>query len=190
MGHLAKAAEARDSLSLDEVIFVPAGRPWMKEGVRLSPAADRMAMVEISVSADWRFSSSDMELRRAGRTYTVDTLMQLRDELGSDTHLFLIVGSDALREMDRWHDSGRIFDLATVVVVPRPGAVPQQAMLEQGVQVVHGTPTGVSGVEIRRRVAEGASIEGLVPEAVERYIGEHGLYKAAEAGVQNDVTPE
>ena len=178
------------ALRLDEVIFVPAGRPWMKEGVRLSPAADRLAMVEFAVSTGRGFRSSDMELRRAGRTYTVDTLMQLHDGLGPDTRLFLIVGSDALRDMDRWHDSGKIFDLATVVVLPRPGSVPERAMLERGVQVVQGTPTGVSGVEIRRRVAEGENIEGLVPEAVEKYIREHGLYKAAEAGVQNNVTPE
>ena len=132
-----------------------------------------------------------MELRRAGPTYTVDTLTHLKSTLGGAVELFLIVGLDALREVDRWHEPERILELATVVGVSRPGAeVLCRGPLESvrrgtadAVMVVRAPLVGVSSTEIRRRVRRGISIRYLVPDVVETYIRAHRLYAEAEEGI-------
>ena len=187
-GHLAAAEYARACLDLDEVVFVPAGRPWLKDGEVISPAEDRLAMVEAAVGSSPSFSVSRVDIERPGPTYTVDTLADLARVRGADAELYLLLGTDALTELHRWREPSRVLAMATVVGIGRPGAGgPDLGNLEavspgaSGLVVLTAGPgIDVSGSDIRRRVAAGQSIRHLVPEAVEEYIRRHGLYSRME----------
>ena len=183
VGHLVAAEEARAALSLDEVVFVPAGRPWFKEGRPLTGAGHRLAMVELAVAGHAQFRVSDAEVRRPGPSYTVDTLEELRDRHGEAAELYLIVGTDVLSDLSRWQRPDRVIEMATIVGMRRPGAAPDLEQLGEVSQdapsrtlIVDGPRLEISGADLRRRVAEGRPIRYMVPEAVERYIREHGLY--------------
>ena len=183
VGHLIAAEEARAALSLDEVVFVPAGRPWFKEGRPLTGAGHRLAMVELAVAGHAHFRVSDAEVRRPGPSYTVDTLEELRAGLGEAAEIYLIVGTDVLSELSRWHRPARVFEMATIVGMRRPGAEPDLEQLEEVSRdapsrtlILDGPCIEVSGADLRRRVAEGRPIRYMVPEAVARYIREHCLY--------------
>ena len=184
MGHLLIAEDAREGLGLDTVVFIPAGRPWLKADQSVTDSGHRLAMVELAVSANPHFRVSDIEVRRPGPTYTVDTLEQLRKEYSSNTEIFLILGMDSLNELARWRSPERLFDFCAVVGISRPGQDDIDkdkleaivAGASDKVVLVAGPSIGISGTEIRNRVAHGKSIKYRVPEAVESYILEHGLY--------------
>ena len=188
LGHLAAAQYALACLDLDEVVFVPAGRPWLKDGTAVSPVEDRFAMVEAAIGSDRRFSVSRVDVDRPGPTYTVDTLAGLARVRGVDAEFYLLLGIDALTELHRWREPSRILGMATVVGIGRPGAGgPDLGSLEtvapgasRLVLLMAGPGVDVSGSDIRRRVAAGQSIGHLVPEAVEEYIRGHGLYVPVE----------
>lgn len=187
-GHLAVAEYAQVCLDLDEVVFVPAGRPWLKDGDPLSSAEDRLAMVEVAVGSNPRFSVSCVDVERPGPTYTVDMLADMAKAFGEDAELYLLVGADALNELHRWREPSRVFEMATVVGIGRPGSEePDLGKLEavapgaaSRVLLTAGPGIDVSGSDIRRRVAAGHSIRHLVPGAVEQYIRRHGLYSPVE----------
>ncbi len=180
-GHLAAASAAIDCAHLDRVIFVPAAQPPHRP-VAVAPARDRLAMCRLATTGDARFAVSDLELDRTGPSYTVDTLLELR-RLHPDAELFLILGWDAASLFHTWHRPEHVRAIASIVIVGRPGSkAPQPADLKSAgldgkgiVRCVGDTPA-VSASEIRRAVAAGESIAGLVPEAVERYITTHRLY--------------
>jgi nicotinate-nucleotide adenylyltransferase len=177
LGHLVCASEVAYALALDEVVFVPAGRPWMKEGTAISPAEDRYEMTRLAVEGDPRFSVSRAEIDRAGPTYTVDTLRALA---GPDTELFFVTGADALAQVPSWHDAEALYGLAHFVGVTRPGyAVDTAAFPEGAVTLLETPPLAVSSTDCRSRVARGAPIRYLVPEPVVAYIAERGLYRDA-----------
>lgn len=183
-GHLAIADAARDALALDRVILIPAGRPWLKADQSVTDAAHRLAMARLAVDGRRGFEVSSIEIDRPGPTYTVDTLAELRRELGEDTTLHLILGMDSVRELGRWRQPGRLFELCSIAAVSRPGArdvSPDEFAREfptsvGRLSVVRGPMLDISATDIRRRAAAGASIAELVPPAVERYIFENGLY--------------
>lgn len=185
MGHLILAEEARVRLSLDKVLFIPTGHPWLKAGRTISPAHHRLAMVRLAIEDNPPFEVSDMEVRRPGPTYTVDTLDQLRAQWGDGPEVYLLLGLDALQEFSRWHEPRRILEQCTLVGMARPGYVdfsPRSldAILpgaSQRLVLLHGPHIGISGTEIRRRVQMGISIRYWVPRPVELYIAEHGLYR-------------
>ena len=187
-GHLAAAEYARVCLNLDEVVFVPTGRPWMKESDTVSAAEDRLAMVEAAVGSNPRFSVSRIDIERPGPTYTVDTLADLARARGADAKLYLLLGIDALTELHRWREPSRVLTMATVVGIGRPGSgAPDLSNLEavapgasRLLLLTAGPGIDVSGSDIRRRVAAGHSIRHLVPEAVDEYIRRHGLYSPVE----------
>ncbi len=186
-GHLAAAREAQMRLGLERVLFIPAGDPWMKAGNPITPVEQRVEMVELAIAGKPGFSLSRLEADRPGPSYTADTLEALRWEFGHKAELFLILGLDSLAGLHRWHRPERIAHMCTVVAVTRPGvAVPEAEILERHIPglrgrlvLLEGLYVDMSSTEVRRRVAAGDSIEGLVPEAVERYIGEKGLYRQA-----------
>jgi len=136
-------------------------------------------MVRLAIQGHPGFERSLLELRRAGRSYTVDTLLELRQTLGDGVSLFWIIGADNVAEMATWHRPDRILELATVVVVRRPGVVPDRAdpALTRRMQFVETPLVGISSTDVRRRVREGRSIRYLVPREVEDYIYKHGLYR-------------
>ena len=189
MGHLIVAEEARTRLCLDEVVFVPAGRPWLKYDIEITEGRHRLAMVSLAVRSNPAFRVSDVEIERPGPSYTVDTLAELRSCLGPEAGIHVILGLDSLREIGRWRQPGRIFDMASVVGVSRPGANdfgPKELDKEipgasAKLVLLDGLSIGISGVELRRRLSAGLSIKYQVPEPVEGYIREHSLYLESDS---------
>ncbi len=179
LGHLLIAEEARVSLGLDDLLFIPAGQPYFKTGQSVSEACHRMAMVELAVASNPHFTASDVEIGRPGPTYTVDTLTELRKRLGEDRDLFLILGMDSLADLDRWRRPEDILALSTVVGFARPGADVPNGGKRGRIQLLDGPQVDISGSDIRRRVAAGLSIRYMVPEPVEEYIYEHRLYEGS-----------
>ena len=185
MGHLVIAEAVRERLHLDSVVFIPAGRPWLKAGRDISRPDHRLAMAELAVGQFPEYSVSKIEVDRPGPTYTVDTLEQIRHELGPEAELFLILGMDSLRDLPGWWRPARLFDLCAVVGVSRPGyedlmlsCLDEVADGASGkVELVHGPLVSVSGTEIRELVSMGRPVGSLVPKPVEAYILEHGLYR-------------
>ena len=176
LGHLRAAENAREALSLDLVLFVPAAEPPHKPTMGLSPAPDRLAMVALAIADNPSFVSSDLELRRSGPSYTVDTLAELARERQGD-EVFLIVGSDTLGEMATWREPERIFALCTIAVADRPGAeVTADPLPSARVVRVSGPGLYLSASEVRRRVRQGLSLRYLIPEKVAAYIATHELY--------------
>ena len=171
LGHLVCASEVAYALSLDSVVFVPAGRPWQKEGRALAPAEDRYEMTRLATADDERFVVSRIELDRYGFTYTVDTLRELA---AVDTELFFIAGADALAQVRTWREPETLFELATFVAVNRPGHDLPDALPD--VKVVDIPALDISATDIRSRVARGAPIRYLVPGPVADYIAARGLY--------------
>ena len=190
MGHLIIAQEAASRVALDEVWFIPTGQPWLKSGNRISPSHHRGEMVRLALECNPGFKVSSIEVDRPGPTYTVDTLVALREGDAKGDSLFFILGMDSLETLHRWHQPERLFDLCTLVGVSRPEHRDfDPATLEQirsgasgEVTIVDGPDIGISGAEIRRRVSQGLPITYWVPRAVEKYIHEHELYQ--EAGLE------
>ena len=187
LGHLLIAEESRIGLRLDQVLFVPAGRPWLKEGQPLTEACHRVRMVELAISSNTHFQVRRDEVDRPGLSYTVDTLEELGSELPAGTQLYFILGLDAFESFHRWKQPDRILELCRLVVVSRPGyAVEERDRLlaryrghGDRIRLLPVNSVDFSATEIRRRAAEGVSFRYQVPEAVERYILEHGLYGAS-----------
>jgi nicotinate-nucleotide adenylyltransferase len=184
LGHLRAAESAREALGLDHVAFVPAGVPPHREAP-LSAALDRYAMVCLATAGHARFVPSDFEIRREGKSFTVDTVAALLEAAPSDT-ITVIVGSDTFPEMPTWREPARLFSLAEVAVVDRPGeeevSVPPLPAGARGVVRVKGPALAVSATAVRERVRRGESVRYLVPEPVAEYIAKRGLYAAPAPG--------
>lgn len=177
-GHVSVATSLLDAFGLDRVLFVPAGRPWQKEGY--SAAEDRWMMTVLTAATDPRFEASRMEIDRKGPTYTVDTMAILSDFYGPEVKLFFIAGIDAVLTLGTWHRAGGLAGLAEVIAVPRPGfdaGALRPAPEWPKVHLADVPESDVSSTEIRRRVREGLPIDDLVPPVVADYVAEHGLYR-------------
>jgi nicotinate-nucleotide adenylyltransferase len=188
VAHVAVAQAARGELGLDEVVLVPAGLPPHKLGVAMAPAADRLAMVELAIDGEEGLSAGRIEIDRPGPSWTVDTVTGLLDAgraRGREIDLTIILSADAFAGLPTWHEPDRLVRLARIAVAPRPGQAPPSiealpAELRRaaaGITILRGPNLDVSSTEIRRRVAEGRSIDGLVAPAVARYIEAHHLYR-------------
>lgn len=169
-GHIAAASDVRAALGLDRVLMVVAGDPWQKADRVHAPARERLALVDTAVARMEGFETSDIECTRPGPTYTVDTLRQLQ---APDRELFLILGSDAASGFSSWHEPEAIEELATIVVVDRDG---EHSGVPAGALHVSVPRLDISSTDIRRRIAAGRPIYGLVPVVVVRRILERGLY--------------
>jgi len=187
IGHLALAQEVYAQLGLDRVWFIPTGVPPHKQGQTITPAPQRLAMVERAIAGDARFAVSAIELARPGLSYTVDTLRQAREEWGADVWLCFIVGWDMLSSLPQWHDApGVLAALDQLAATHRPGFVADSATLTTLEEALPGLRAKLSLVpapqlelastDLRQRVANGLPIRYLVPDVVCDYIAEHGLY--------------
>jgi nicotinate-nucleotide adenylyltransferase len=181
-GHLVTAEEALWQFSLDEVLFVPTGLPWMKDQPEVSPAEHRYLMTVIAVSSNPHFRVSRLEIERGGPTYTVDTLKALRGEYGEKTELFFITGADAMLEIFGWKDPEDALELARFIAATRPGydiaRFEREAPTRHpNVEVMTVPALAISSTDIRRRVKEGSPIRYLVPEGVKTYIEKTELYR-------------
>ena len=178
-GHLILAEACREALRLDKVWFVVAGSPPHKPGGR-TPVQDRIEMARIATAGNMAFEVSEIEAKGPGPNYSFETLEAVR-RVRPDDDLFFLIGADSLADLPTWRKPERISELATIVVVNRPGIDP--ATLDLGpsarpIERVIVPPIGIASHDLRRRVAEGRSIRYLVPRGVEAYIIEQKLYRA------------
>jgi nicotinate-nucleotide adenylyltransferase len=175
-GHLAIAEWAREQLRLDRVLFVPAGTPPHKRGRRRSSARCRVAMTRLAVRGNPAFRVSTLETRRAGPSFTVDTLRALRASFPK-ARLFLIMGEDSLDDFRTWHEPGAIVALATLAVARRPGRPRTRRRPPRGVVWLDNPGLDLSSSVIRARVRAGRSVRYLVPDTVAEHIRRRRLYR-------------
>jgi len=177
LGHLRAAEIVRESLGLDEVIFVPAGVPPHR-GRPAAAGLDRYAMVALATSTQRAFLPSDVELAREGPSYTVETVAQLRGR-HPQAEVFLIVGSDNLPMIAEWREPERLLEMCTVAVVERPGSAPAPAgkVPPARLRRVEGTTLPIASRDLRERIRAGRSVRHLVPDGVADYIEKRGLYR-------------
>ncbi len=192
-GHLVAASEVAHAFALDEVVFVPTGEPWQKDGRKVSPAEDRYLMTVIATASNPQFSVSRVDIDRPGPTYTIDTLHELRAIRGEDAEFFFITGADALSKMMSWQDAADLFKLAHFVGVTRPGHRLSSAGLPSDqVSLVEIPALSISSTECRQRVTAGEPVWYLVPDGVVQYIAKRGLYcngDGTACGPQGGLTP-
>ena len=180
-GHLVAGSEVAHIFALDEVVFVPTGAPYQKEGRAVSPAEDRYLMTVIATASNPRFNVSRVDIDRVGPTYTIDTLRDLRDANGPDTDLYFITGADALANILTWHDVDTLFSLAHFVGCTRPGhRLTVTGLPDRKVSLVEIPALAISSSGCRYRVAAGEPIWYLVPDGVVQYIAKRRLYTREE----------
>jgi nicotinate-nucleotide adenylyltransferase len=181
-GHLVAASEVGHFFALDEVIFVPTGQPWQKEGRQVSASEDRYLMTVIATASNPRFSVSRVDIDRPGPTYTIDTLRDLRATRRPDAEFFFITGADALQQIMTWQDADELFKLAHFVGCTRPGHRLSGAGLpDDRVSLIEIPALAISSTTCRQRVEAGEPIWYLVPDGIVQYISKRALYRKADA---------
>ena len=176
-GHLRLAQDALKKFELDCVFFIPCARPPHKRPDRLAPAKHRMAMLKALLKDDPRFVVSDIEIKRGGISYSIDTVRRLK-RLHPNTEVYFIIGGDSINELTFWRRIRELQKLCTFIATSRPGF---RARGSSKVKMFRGHRVDVSSSEIRKRVSEGKSIRRLVPAAVDRYIRSRCLYQTKES---------
>ncbi len=181
-GHLVAASEVASVFDLDEVVFVPTGRPWQKDHREVTGAEHRYLMTVVATASNPSFTVSRVDVDRPGPTYTVDTLRDLRRLLG-DAQLFFITGADALQQILSWKDADDVWELAHFVGVTRPGHELAATGLPHGrVSLLEIPALAISSTDCRDRVARGEPVWYLVPDGVVQYIAKHRLYRGGPLG--------
>jgi nicotinate-nucleotide adenylyltransferase len=183
-GHLGVAESACRELGLAQVLLVPARDPWLKGRRGIASSQHRVEMVKLAISVYPRYNISYVDLERDGPSYTVDTLSDLGREFGAAADLYFILGMDALAGLSAWREPERIISMCHLGVAKRPGVATidfktlEQRLpgISEKVIVIDNDLYDINSTGIRRRIAVGHSIIGLVPEAVALYIRENGLY--------------
>ncbi len=176
-GHLVAASEVARSFDLDEVVFVPTGQPYHKSNV--SEAEHRYLMTVIATASNPQFTVSRVDVDRAGPTYTIDTLRDLR-RLRPDAELFFISGADAVAQIIDWKDADELFGLAHFVAVTRPGHMLSVSGLpEHNVSLLEVPALAISSTDCRSRVNRDFPVWYLVPDGVVQYISKHHLYRSS-----------
>ena len=178
IGHLIVGQEVQTRCRLDRVLFVPSAEPPHKDHTELATAEDRAEMVRLAISDNAAFELSRIEVDREGTSYTVDTLRLLRDLLGAESDLLLIIGADNALEMPTWCDPAGVLALSEVTVVARPDFDRDSIdpALSKKMTFLETPLVDVSATEIRRRIKRGQPVTYLVPEKVVAYIRHRGLY--------------
>ncbi len=186
-GHLLMAEEARQAFALDEVVFVPNGRPAHKKAYLVSSPQDRLAMTRLATASNPHFSASRIEIDRFGVSYTIDTLREFRAMYPALEQLYFITGADAVLEILTWHEYDQLVRECRFIAVTRPGFVLDRlAQITDAEFLRHVSFLPIPGLEIsstdiRNRVQGSRSIKYLTPEPVEAYIQEQGLYRLPPA---------
>ncbi len=197
-GHLRSGEEVAEALDLEQVWFMPAGFPPHKAPTEVTPFEVRLAMTRLAVGRHPRLKVYDLEGRRPGKSYSIETLRQLRQEFGPEAELFFILGLDSMLEIATWKDYRDLFTLCHFVVLDRPGYARGQlaeVLREQVHRGFKALPTGdfehpsgyrvlvlattlmdIAASRIRRLVRQGKSVRYLLPEAVRRFILKNRLY--------------
>jgi nicotinate-nucleotide adenylyltransferase len=199
LGHLRAAEEIREHFSLATVFFVPSRTPPHKEHTALASSRQRLEMVQLALEGNPSFAVSDFELTQEQTSYSIFTIEHFRERYGDDRELYFLMGMDSFLEITTWKDYNRLFSLTNIVVVSRPGfqeqdpadVLPVDAADNFDYNPIQRVFTHVSGhrlfmhrtslleissSEIRSRIEKDLSVRYLVPEAVLRYVSDHGLY--------------
>ncbi|RKY31096.1 MAG: nicotinic acid mononucleotide adenylyltransferase [Candidatus Omnitrophota bacterium] len=174
IGHLILAEEVREKQVLEKIIFVPTYLPPHKENSDIAPAAKRMEMVKLAIGGNKYFSVSDIEIKRDGRSYTIDTIKEFKKIYPSEDLCF-ITGSDLLNYLDEWKDLLEVIKLVKFIVATRPG-YPLDKIPEY-ISTVPIRAVDVSAFEIRHAIKQNKSFRYLVPEVVYNYIVKNKLYR-------------
>ncbi|HEY2442891.1 MAG TPA: nicotinate-nucleotide adenylyltransferase [Streptosporangiaceae bacterium] len=186
-GHLVAASEVAHAFALDEVVFVPTGEPWQKNGRDVSAAEDRYLMTVIATASNPRFSVSRVDIDRPGPTYTIDTLRDLHAARGPADQLFFITGADALAKMMSWRDAAELFTLAHFVGCTRPGhRLTGDGLPDGKVSLIEIPALAISSTACRARVATGEPIWYLVPDGIVQYIAKRKLYAGSAASGERE----
>lgn len=190
--HLLIADQARRKSALEKILFIPAGDPWLRKDPNITPKEVRLEMTRLAVRGkDW-FSVSPIEVDRPGPTYTVETIEALLSERNPEVELTLILGIDAALGLHMWKDPERLLGICDLTVVLRPGyrknsmdeIIRTFPQLEKKMTIIGESGTQISATDIRERIKKGQSIEGLVPEAVARFIENEKLYLAPSKSIE------
>ncbi len=185
VGHLMMAEAVRDEYGLEEILFIPAASPPHKPASQVTAAHHRYLMTVLATCSNPHFKVSDIEMKRPGPSYSIDTVYALRRERGADTEFFFLIGTDVIAEIATWDRVEELLGLCRFIAASRPGAEPDLARLRRelgdpGAERIHPLATpelSISSTDIRQRVRRGASIKYIVPAAVEQYIIKEGLYR-------------
>jgi nicotinate-nucleotide adenylyltransferase len=186
-GHISIAETAAIKLSLDKVILVPAGRPMTRPDQSVTPAEHRLKMLRLAVKGKPRLKVSDIEIKRPGPSFTIDTLREIQQKHGSKAEIYFILGWDSLEQLPQWREPAEIIKLCVLAAVPRPGCrKPDLNALEPKIPGISGRVIflnepniDISATEIREKIAGGKTVENLVPGPVADYIKKHKLYAKA-----------
>jgi nicotinate-nucleotide adenylyltransferase len=204
-GHLAIARQAREALGLDRILFIPTSHPPHKPTGSLAPAQDRYEMVRLAIASDPTLAISDVEIRRQGKSYSIDTIRLLQQEYGAQTQLFFLIGLDAFLDFPSWRDPLTLLTLCRFVILSRPGLsfrslstvpllppIPFTSLADldagrisrieaplgaQGLICLKLPPCPISASDIRSRIRQGLPTANLLPPLVESYILQHHLYQ-------------
>jgi len=184
LGHLATAEAVRELFTLDEILFIPAARPPHKLGRKVTDENHRLAMTQLATRSNKFFKVSDMELKRTGLSYTLDTIDELHKTFGSATELFFIIGADSLADLSKWHEAKKLVEKCHFIATTRQGVDIDFSAVRNyfgtaAIKHIHRVTTPgleISSTDLRERIKSGRSIKYLVPEAVEEYILRKGLY--------------
>lgn len=184
LGHLATAEAVREIFTLDEILFIPAARPPHKLSRKVADEKHRLAMTLLATRSNKFFKVSDMELKRTGLSYTLDTINELHKTFGSTTELFFIIGADSLADLSKWHEAKTLVEKCHFIATTRQGvdidfSAVRNFFEAAAVEHIHRVTTPgleISSTDIREKIRLGRSIKYLVPEAVEEYILREKLY--------------
>lgn len=174
IGHLILAQNAFENFKLDKVLFIPAAIQPHKQKREVSPPQVRLHLLQLALEDDDRFDISDIEMKRSGPSYTIDTLHSLQ-KLYPEARLYFIIGGDNISDIAAWKDTDSIFEVAEVVAALRPDSQ-LEGPFKDRVRLFDMPQIEVSSSEIRKLVRHGKSVEYLVPDKVEKYIRENGIY--------------
>ncbi|MCK5594842.1 nicotinate-nucleotide adenylyltransferase [bacterium] len=178
-GHLVSASEICDKFKLDKVIFVPSALNPLKNASNLAEAHHRLNMIKLAIADDPRFEVSDIEIKRGGTSYTIDTIKTFVKDYGKDVNIYFIIGADAFLEINSWASPDALLKMCKFIVTTRPGYDIKEAkpVFKKLIKVMKITCLKISSSDIRERIKTGAPIKYLLSEKIENYIKKHKLYK-------------
>jgi len=193
LGHLHAIAQIRKQFNLGELLVVPAGDPWQKSDRELANARDRFEMCRLAFAGDLTVTVSDIEIIREGRTYTIDTVEELKRRIlsgGADRVINLVIGADSLKTLNTWERYEELIEAAHIVVCARPEYPILADQLPFGrFTLVEVAALPISSSMVRERLKSEVSAAELLPDAVLRYIVEHRLYGASQAQGVRELPP-
>ncbi len=185
-GHIMAGKAVMDNTDVEKVLFLPSGDPPHKQGKNITKGAMRGKMTCLALEGYDDFVYSSMEIERTGRTYTIDTVKELKEKIGKDSEFYFVTGADAILLIETWKNYKELLGLCNFIAVTRPGydnksfkGFVSKLKKEYGcaIETIEIPEVDISSSEIRQKVEDGINISGLVPEKVEEYIIENGLYK-------------